>query len=92
MSKNVIFYSTSATGMLQTKKNITSIKNLLDAHSIKYTEIDCAVDANAPHKEHMFKISGKKQLPQVHVDDQYVGGWDELEIINEEGRVDAVFK
>lgn len=36
MSKQVTLYSTSATGLLQTKKHISSIKNLLEAYKIPY--------------------------------------------------------
>jgi len=36
MSKKVVLYSTSATGMLQTKKHIQSLKLILDNKKVKY--------------------------------------------------------
>jgi hypothetical protein len=31
------------------------------------------LDQNAHRKEEMFRISGKKELPQVHCDGKYIG-------------------
>lgn len=57
--------------MLQTKKYITSIQNLLQAKGVKFTEIDCAVELDK--RDAMAKISGTKVLPQVFVDGKFVG-------------------
>lgn len=71
MPREVVLYSSSATGMLTTKKYITSIQNLLNAKKVPFTEIDCAVEVEK--RDAMAAISGSKVLPQVFVDGQYVG-------------------
>lgn len=71
MPREVTLYSSSATGMLTTKKYITAIQNLLNAKQVKFTEIDCAVEVDK--RDAMAAISGTKVLPQVFVDGQYIG-------------------
>lgn len=71
MPREVVLYSSSATGMLSTKKYITSIQNLLNAKHVPFTEIDCAVELEK--RDAMAAISGTKVLPQVFVDGKYIG-------------------
>lgn len=92
MSKKVVLYTTSATGFLATKKYTTAIKNIFEAKGIKYEEVDCALDQNAARRDHMFRISGKKELPQVHCDDKYIGGYEEIENLVEEDQLLQVLK
>jgi hypothetical protein len=40
MSKKVVFYNTSATGFLQTKKNAAAIQQLLTAKKVPFTVRD----------------------------------------------------
>ena len=71
MPRDVVLYASSATGMLTTKKYITSIQNLLQAKGVPYTEVDCAVEVEK--RDAMAAISGTKVLPQVFVDGKYIG-------------------
>jgi glutaredoxin len=55
-------------------KNIQKNRKILyKMLKLCYQEVDCALDQNAQRREQMFRISGKKELPQVHCDGKYIG-------------------
>eukprot|EP01122_Echinamoeba_exundans_P012787 TRINITY_DN5444_c0_g1_i1.p1 TRINITY_DN5444_c0_g1~~TRINITY_DN5444_c0_g1_i1.p1 ORF type:complete len:106 (-),score=41.62 TRINITY_DN5444_c0_g1_i1:71-346(-) len=91
MSKKVVLYGSSATGFLATKKQIEACRNLLQAKKIPFEDVDCAVETE--RQQQMAKLSGKRTLPQVHVDDKLFYGWDELELLNEDSaEFNKIFK
>lgn len=69
--KSVVLYGTSATGFLETKKSISNIQGLLEAKGVPYTYVDCSVETDK--RDHMYSISGKRVVPQVFVNDKYIG-------------------
>eukprot|EP00127_Corallochytrium_limacisporum_P002894 Clim_evm73s142 gene=Clim_evmTU73s142 len=84
---SVILYMSSVSGSMAVKKQTQSISTLLEAHKIPYTMVDVSLSENEDKKIHMTDISGKRTLPQVHVGDEYIGGWEEIEMANEDGRL-----
>jgi hypothetical protein len=62
--------------LFEKKRRITSTESDQQYQHILFDipqEVDCALDENASRREHMFRISGKKELPQVHCNDKYIG-------------------
>ncbi|KAL6041781.1 Glutaredoxin [Balamuthia mandrillaris] len=85
---HVELYSTSATSLLKTKKAIQSIRYLLDAKRINFEEYDVSMDAM--RREEMQDKSGDSALPQLFINGKYVGGWEEVEMLNEQGTLDEL--
>ena len=68
--KKVIIYST------ETCPYCVRAKQLLDAKGIAYTEI--RVDLDDVARETMVQLSGRRSVPQIFMDDQHIGGFDDL--------------
>lgn len=62
-------------------------KALLDARGAAYTEIEIAHD-RARFAE-MVRRSGRRTVPQIFVDGDHVGGWDDLAALEASGALDA---
>ncbi|EFA84636.1 thioredoxin domain-containing protein [Heterostelium album PN500] len=86
---NVAVYTSSATGMLKIKKDQQALKTLLEAKGIKYIEYDVASDQEK--REHMKKVSGKTELPQLFVNDKFVGNYDDCQALEEVDQFMALF-
>lgn len=70
--KRVTVYSTSSCSWC------TTLKNHLDAHGIRYKDIDIGRDHIAA--EEMVKKSGKQGVPQTDVNGQMIVGFDKVKI------------
>jgi len=77
-----------ATFSQQVKKDIMNLKYLLDKKKVKYIEYDVGIDQSK--KEWMQKTSGKRELPQLFVNEKYVGGYDEVQMLEEVGELSAL--
>lgn len=66
-------------------------KELLDSKHVAYQEIH--VDKNpAQLKEMIAKSGGRKTVPQIFINDQHIGGFDDLQRLNESGKLDALLQ
>lgn len=66
-------------------------KQLLDHKSVKYTEIP--VDQNPQDLEKMLKRSdGRRTVPQIFINDQGIGGCDDLYALEHAGKLDNLLK
>ena len=63
-------------------------KALLGAKGQEWTEID--VEADASRADEMVERSGRRTVPQVFIDGQHVGGFDELQTLEDAGELDAL--
>lgn len=66
----------------------TRAKQLLDRKGVAYTLID--VSRDEPAREEMIRRSGRYTVPQIFIDDQPVGGFDDIYALEREGRLDAL--
>jgi len=81
----IILYWSSATASLQIKKDIQSIRLLLAARRVKWEEYDVCYD-DARRKE-MKEKSSKNTLPQLYINDNYIGSFNELQQLEEEEKL-----
>jgi glutaredoxin 3 len=51
---------------------------------------DILVSKSAVHRQEMEKRSGQRSVPQVFIDDQAVGGFDELLALEKSGQLDQL--
>ena len=77
----VIIYTTENCGYC------AHAKQLLDKKGIKYSEI--RVDASPELREEMMKLSGRRTVPQIFINNQSIGGFDELWNLEKNGQLDV---
>ncbi len=63
-------------------------KQLLDQKHIKYEEI--RIDTDPEKSAEMIKRSGRKSVPQIFINDQHIGGCDDLYAANKSGQLDLL--
>ena len=65
-------------------------KALLESRGILFQEI--AVDNSPSIRQEMVNLSGRVTVPQIFIDDQSIGGCDELYALNYSGKLDEMLK
>lgn len=66
-------------------------KALMDAKDLDYTEIDVTGNDEA-RMALVAKSGGRKTVPQIFIDGQSIGGYDDLRALEESGQLDAMLK
>jgi len=74
-----------ATSSTKVKKDIQSLKFLLDKKGVKYLEYD--VGTNEAKKNEAFGKSGVRTLPQLFIDGKYVGDYEAAQMLEETGEL-----
>ena len=64
-------------------------KQLLDVKGVDYTEIDVSGDDDARIKL-VEKAQGRRTVPQIFINDQPIGGFDDMRALEESGKLDAL--
>lgn len=67
----------------------TRAKRLLDAKGVAYEEIDITMNAER-RREMIQRAPGAMTVPQIFIDDQHVGGSDDLHALDARGRLDPM--
>jgi glutaredoxin 3 len=65
-------------------------RRLLDAKGIAYEEID--VDVVAGASQEMQARTGCTSIPQIFINGEHIGGSDELQALDADGRLDLLLK
>lgn len=63
-------------------------KRLLDSKNVSYTEIN--VDEQAGMREEMMQRTQRRTVPQIYIGDFHVGGFDDLNALNQAGKLNAL--
>jgi glutaredoxin 3 len=64
-------------------------KNLLDNKQVEYTEIDVSEPAL---RAKMVALTGGSTVPQILIDNQAIGGCDELHALQRSGKLDELLQ
>ena len=64
-------------------------KQLLDIKDVTYSEIDVTGD-DAARMALVQKSGGRKTVPQIFINDVAVGGYDDLRLLEEQGKLDTM--
>ena len=64
-------------------------KQLLDAKYVDYTEIDVTGD-EAARMALVEKSGGRKTVPQIFINGVSIGGYDDLRLLEETGKLDGL--
>lgn len=65
-------------------------KQLLTARQIPFEEI--RVDIDDAQREEMMRLSGRRTVPQIFINDQPIGGYDDLAALAKSGKLDGLLK
>ena len=79
MDRTIIVYSTS---WCQPCK---LAKKLLHERGLDYQEID--IEAKGWSREDLFEITGGRTVPQIVINDDTIGGYDDLIRLDQEGKL-----
>lgn len=63
-------------------------KKLLDSKHATYQEI--RVDTNSEQRIEMERKSGRRTLPQIFINDEPIGGFDDLSALDQAGKLDIL--
>ena len=66
-------------------------KRLLLRNNIKFKEINIATVEGAMD-EMIKKANGKRTIPQIFFDDQHIGGYDEVRVLEKENKLKELLK
>ena len=64
-------------------------KALLKSKNVEFEEFDIWKDP-AKAKEMLQRTNGKRTIPQMFIDDYYIGGNDDLQALNRSGELDKL--
>lgn len=83
MALDIIIYSTMMCPFC------VRAKQLLDSKGVVYQEI--RIDEDMAKREEMLeKSGGRKTVPQIFINGNHVGGFDDLRVLNEQGELDKI--
>ncbi|MCC2667054.1 MAG: grxC [Gammaproteobacteria bacterium] len=74
--------------ILYTKENCSycvKAKQLLTAKKLDYQEI--CIDLNPDKRIEMERLSGRRTVPQIFINDQSIGGYDDLFVLSQSGQL-----
>lgn len=81
---NIIVYSTAVCPYCD------RAKALLEKKGASYQEIRVDEDANA--RQEMMQKSGRRTVPQIFINDESIGGFDDLHALDQAGKLDELLK
>jgi len=64
-------------------------KRLLAEKGQEVTEVD--IQADPARRAEMIERSGRYTVPQIFIGDKHIGGFDDLSVLDAEGRLDDLF-
>jgi glutaredoxin 3 len=63
-------------------------KDLLSARNVKFDEVRIDLDENK--REDMIRLSNRRTVPQIFINDQSIGGYDDLAALAKSGKLDGL--
>ena len=63
-------------------------RNLLRSKDVTWTEV--SVDAQPDRRAEMVSRSGRRTVPQIFIGERHIGGFDDLQALDEEGALDRL--
>ncbi|RDI41695.1 glutaredoxin 3 [Aquicella lusitana] len=65
-------------------------KNLLSARNITFEEI--RIDLDESKRDEMLRLSNRRTVPQIFINDQPIGGYDDLAALAKSGNLEGLLK
>ena len=83
--KNILMYTSSYCPFCANAERLLFEKGFDTTEKIR-------IDENPAELEKMIKITGKRTVPQIFIDNVYIGGFDELRASDLSGKLDKLLK
>lgn len=84
MPAKIIIYSTATCPYCDMAKELFKAKNA------SFEEI--RVDTNPGKRDEMIQLAGRRTVPQIFINDQHIGGYDDLSTLQKAGKLDELLK
>ncbi|MEO8837698.1 MAG: glutaredoxin 3 [Herbaspirillum sp.] len=85
MTARVLMYSTGTCPYCQ------MADRLLKAKGVENIEI-IRIDLDAAQRKDMMQKTGRRTVPQIYIGEQHIGGFDELNALDRQGKLDALLQ
>ncbi|NKI35934.1 glutaredoxin 3 [Wenzhouxiangella sp. XN79A] len=82
MSHAIVMYCRAACPYCVAARNLFKRKN------VRWTEV--SLDAEPDKRAEMIERTGRRTVPQIFIGDHHVGGFDDLDALEQEGRLDRL--
>jgi len=69
----------------------SAAKHLLSKKKVDYTELDIAID-QSKMQEMQERTKGARTIPQIFIGETYVGGYNELKALENQGELENLLK
>lgn len=79
----ITMYTTGVCPYCQMAKALLKQKGVTDINEIR-------VDTDAQIREQMMLRTGRRTVPQIYIGEVHVGGFDDLNALNQAGKLDAL--
>lgn len=79
---DVVIYTTSWCPYCRAAKSLFAAKN------VAFTEIDVAKDPGL--RSEMERLSGRRTVPQIFIDGNAIGGYDDAQELDQSGKLDVL--
>jgi len=66
------------------------VKNLLEGKNVTFKEVNVSSDQAA--LDEIVKKTGHQTVPQVFVDGRFIGGFQELQALDQSGKLDQILR
>lgn len=79
---NIVMYTTA------TCPFCLAARSLLSNKGVTWNEV--AIDGDLKRREEMIERSGRRTVPQIFIGDHHVGGFDDLNALQQSGQLDGL--
>jgi len=80
--KSIVMYATA------TCPFCSLARELLRSKGVSWTEV--SIDVDPDKRAEMMSRSGERTVPQIFIGDEHVGGFDDLDALDQEGALDRM--
>ncbi len=81
-SHAIVMYSTASCPFCMAARNLLRSKNVI------WTEV--SLDAEPDKRAEMISRTGRRTVPQIFIGDEHIGGFDDLDALDQEGVLDRM--
>ncbi len=78
----IVMYSTASCPFCM------AARNLLRSKEVIWTEV--SLDAEPDKRAEMISRTGRRTVPQIFIGDEHIGGFDDLDALDQEGALDRL--
>ncbi|MBE0613317.1 MAG: glutaredoxin 3 [Burkholderiales bacterium] len=82
---NVRMYSTAFCPYCQRAEMLLKSKGVAEIEKIR-------IDVDPARRDEMMKMTGRRTVPQIYIDEHHVGGFDDLAALDRAGKLDPLLR